>query len=95
MNLSIFSKWLDNLAGKNRPQTRQAAGDNSGIKIAIVSVLKPVNDTRMYEKIAKTAVTYLQAEVLILGYSAENALPDNPAIKFFPFFRFSRLSLGR
>ena len=63
--------------------------------ILIVSLLKPVTDTRMYEKFARTLVTNLPLNVHIAGFAIEGDLPEENAIFFHPLFKFSRLSFAR
>ncbi len=63
-------------------------------KVAILSVLKPINDPRMYEKIGKSLASTNQFEVHIVGY--QSAIPiTNLPIRFYPLFSFRRLSLSR
>ncbi|WP_299821550.1 glycosyltransferase [uncultured Pontibacter sp.] len=64
-------------------------------RIVIASLLKPVNDTRMYEKLGLSLSHVTGTEVHICGYAAP--VPDSaPANIFFhPLFNFKRLSLGR
>lgn len=62
--------------------------------IAILSVLKPVNDTRNLEKIAASLGNTNKYEINIIGFSAKN-LPDVQNITFYPIFNFQRLSSRR
>ena len=78
---------------KARPTERLPI--TKGTKIAVISVLKPVNDTRMYEKIGRTLVTFLPAEVHIAGYASEQLKPEEGRIFFHHLYRFRRLSFGR
>ncbi|WP_299708448.1 glycosyltransferase [uncultured Pontibacter sp.] len=64
-------------------------------RILIASLLKPINDTRLYEKLGVTISKLPGSYVHICAYEApipENA-PHN--ISFHPIFSFKRLSLGR
>lgn len=63
-------------------------------KLVISSVLKPVTDTRMYEKIGRSIGQTKKYEVNIIGFYRKN-LPNETNIKFHPIFNFNRLSLGR
>jgi glycosyltransferase involved in cell wall biosynthesis len=62
-------------------------------RIAIASLLKPVDDTRAYEKMA-TTLAGAGHEVYMLGV-ASSALPNHAAIHFIPHERFPRLSISR
>ncbi|WP_207430547.1 glycosyltransferase [Sabulibacter ruber] len=65
-------------------------------RILLASLLKPVSDTRMYEKIGLSLAKLPQVEVHVAGYKAP--LPTHPQdnkITFHPVFYFKRISLGR
>lgn len=63
-------------------------------RIVIASVLKPVDDTRMFEKIAATLSA--RYDVHIVGYPTIKPLPtDNVNIHQHPLKRFTRLSISR
>ncbi|WP_242919446.1 glycosyltransferase [Pontibacter liquoris] len=64
-------------------------------RILIASLLKPVNDTRMYEKLGRSLAMLPDVQVHICGFEA--ALPaDAPAnMSFHPIFHFRRLSIKR
>jgi glycosyltransferase involved in cell wall biosynthesis len=65
-------------------------------RILLASLLKPVSDTRLYEKIGKSLAKIPQAEVHLAGFAS--ALPsssDANGIYFHPIFSFSRLSVSR
>ncbi|MFZ5972472.1 MAG: hypothetical protein ACOYXA_12845 [Bacteroidota bacterium] len=62
-------------------------------RIVIASVLKPVNDTRMYEKLA-TTLADAGHEVWVLGYPAAHPV-SHPGIRSWSLPPFSRLSLQR
>ncbi len=60
----------------------------------IASVLKPVDDTRMYEKLGISLQQSNKYDVNIIGfYSKSKHQPKE--IRFFPVNRFSRLSISR
>ncbi len=61
-------------------------------RIVIASVLKPVDDTRMFEKLGATLAEY--AEVHIIGY-ASRVVSNHPSIFFHSLQPFNRLSIGR
>lgn len=65
------------------------------MKILIASTLKPVNDTRLFEKIALTLVSKGNHEVSIAGYKAAISESSAKKVKFYPLFKFERLSLQR
>lgn len=62
--------------------------------IAIISVLKPVDDTRNYEKVARSIGNTNKYEINIIGFSAKK-IPADPNISFHPVFNFRRTSLKR
>ncbi len=64
-------------------------------RILIASLLKPINDTRMYEKLGLSLCKLPQAQVHIVGFQAPTPLGTPLNIKFHPLFNFRRLSLGR
>jgi glycosyltransferase involved in cell wall biosynthesis len=63
-------------------------------RIVIASVLKPVDDTRMYEKMGLSLASTGKAEVHIIGYPTTSS-PTSNDIRFHPLKRFSRVSIGR
>lgn len=63
-------------------------------KILFASVLKPVDDIRIYHKLAKTAAELPYTQVHILGYQSK-AQPKSQTITFHPLFNFSRLGFQR
>lgn len=64
-------------------------------RILLASLLKPVTDTRMYEKLACSISTLPGAQVHVVGFRAPLP-PDAPAqIQFHPLFDFERLSMQR
>ena len=62
--------------------------------IAIVSVLKPVDDTRNYEKFARSIGNTNKYDINIIGFSTKN-IPSNLNITFHPIFNFKRDSIKR
>ncbi|MER2998238.1 glycosyltransferase [Pontibacter populi] len=64
-------------------------------RILLASLLKPVNDTRMYGKLGLSLCKLPYAQVHIAGFAAP--VPDNiPAnMQLHPIFSFKRLSSGR
>jgi hypothetical protein len=62
-------------------------------RIVIASVLKPVSDTRMTEKIAATLSGDDELDVHVIGYPAE--FPNQNKITFHQLDPFERLSFGR
>lgn len=62
--------------------------------IAIISVLKPVDDTRNFEKIARTISNTNKYEINIIGFSIKKEI-SHPNITFHPVFRFGRTNIKR
>ncbi len=62
--------------------------------IAIVSVLKPIDDTRNYEKVAGSIGNTNKYDINIIGFSTKN-IPTHSDITFFPIFSFKRNSFKR
>ncbi|WP_114784529.1 glycosyltransferase family protein [Botryobacter ruber] len=64
-------------------------------RILIASLLKPINDTRLYEKLGLSLAKLAGVQVHIAAYEAP--LPEAPPhnLFFHPLFRFRRLSFGR
>ncbi|MTI30607.1 glycosyltransferase [Xanthovirga aplysinae] len=63
-------------------------------RIVIASILKPVDDSRMYEKISLSLSKAPQYEMHVIGLNAKSET-HHPRIKFHPIFNFTRLSLKR
>jgi hypothetical protein len=63
-------------------------------RIVLASVLKPVDDTRMFEKLGKSLSDNPNYEIFILGYPSKQP-PTNPKIIFLPHPNFVRLSMKR
>ncbi|MGD1889706.1 MAG: hypothetical protein ACFB15_03760 [Cyclobacteriaceae bacterium] len=62
--------------------------------VVIASVLKPVNDTRMYEKMAQSLISIGKFSVNIIGFSSITH-SDFRDIKFHPIFQFKRREYRR
>jgi glycosyltransferase involved in cell wall biosynthesis len=63
-------------------------------RIVIASVLKPVNDTRAFEKMASTLAAH-GGEVFLIGQPTKNSYSGNLRIHFLPLKKFNRLSFSR
>ncbi|UII30741.1 hypothetical protein LVD17_20825 [Fulvivirga ulvae] len=63
-------------------------------KLVIASVLKPVDDTRMYEKLGLSLGQTNKYEINIIGFYVKK-LPEAENIKFHPLFKFKRLNISR
>ena len=63
-------------------------------KIVLASLLKPVDDPRMYEKFALSMSQTNKYDINIIGFATKN-IPAHPSIHFHPIFNFKRLSLKR
>jgi len=63
-------------------------------RIVLASILKPVNDTRMFEKMGMSLAQSGKYEVHVIGYPSD-ALIGQPKVHFHPLPRFKRLSVGR
>jgi glycogen(starch) synthase len=64
-------------------------------RILLASLLKPVSDTRMYEKIAHSLAQIPEADVHVAGFAGSASLPPDSRITVHPIFQFQRLSLER
>ena len=64
------------------------------IPVVLGSVLKPVDDTRMYEKLGITLAETNNYEVNIIGFSSKN-ISGHENLKVHPVFSFSRTSIKR
>src|SRR3954470_4064071 len=63
-------------------------------KIVLASVLKPVDDTRMFEKMAKSLAAINQFEIFIIGFPTQrNINHQNITTISYPYF--TRLSIRR
>ncbi|ALJ00672.1 glycosyltransferase family protein [Rufibacter tibetensis] len=63
-------------------------------RILLASLLKPVSDSRLYEKIGKSLAKLPQVEVHVAGFQSLTPA-DETNITFHPVFSFKRLSFGR
>jgi len=63
-------------------------------KLVIASILKPVDDTRMYEKFGLSMSQTNKYDINIIGFYSKN-IPTDPNITFHPLFNFKRISLRR
>ena len=61
--------------------------------LVIASVLKPVNDTRMYEKLGFSLSKSGKYNVNIIGCHSE--IPDDNSINFYPDFTYKRQAISR
>ena len=62
--------------------------------IVIASVLKPVDDTRMLEKMGRSLIEKNQGHVHLIGFGSDGP-PDKKNLSFHPLGRFRRISLAR
>lgn len=62
--------------------------------IVILSVLKPVDDTRNFEKIATSISNTNKYDINIIGFCTK-IIPTKTNITFHPIFKFGRLSIKR
>src|SRR5687768_5179462 len=67
--------------------------DSKKSTIVIASVLKPIDDSRMYEKIGLSLACTGQYDVHIIG--CESSAIQNSKAKQHPIKKFRRVSLGR
>ena len=63
-------------------------------RIVLASVLKPIDDTRMFEKIGRSLSDNPNYEIFVIGYPSKTP-PNVPAITFIQHPNFVRLSLKR
>lgn len=64
------------------------------IKVVFASLLKPVDEPRMYEKLGRSLAQTYKYDVNIIGFKSKN-LPEDPLLTFWPIFNFRRISPGR
>lgn len=67
--------------------------DSKKSTVVIASVMKPVDDTRLYEKIGLSLACSKKYDVHIIGF-ASTGVP-HPEVTPHPFHPFNRISLGR
>ncbi len=63
-------------------------------RIVLASVLKPIDDTRMFEKLGKSLSNHPNYEIFIIGFPSKHP-PNESKITFLPHPSFVRLSLKR
>lgn len=63
-------------------------------RLVLASILKPVDDVRMSEKLGATLAKLSASEVFVIGYPS-TAPPTNSSIHQMPLNRFKRISLAR
>ncbi len=64
-------------------------------RILIASILKPIDDTRMVEKMACSLAGTKKYEVVIVGFPSKNLSVTRKDITLLPLHNFKRISLGR
>lgn len=64
-------------------------------RIVLASVLKPVDDTRMFEKIGASLSKVNDYEIFVIGYPTSGAPKNHQRIIQLPLKSFKRISLGR
>lgn len=64
-------------------------------RIVLASILKPVDDTRMYEKIGCSLARVDGYQVFIIGFPSSKTISSSSDITFLPLKAFSRLSINR
>ncbi|PIB35488.1 hypothetical protein BFP72_08830 [Reichenbachiella sp. 5M10] len=64
-------------------------------KIAIISLLKPVDDIRSYQKIARSIGVKYPGEIHLIGYPSQTSHETEAPYRFHPHPYFGRLSFGR
>ena len=63
-------------------------------KVVLASLLKPIDDPRMFEKIGVSMAETNKYAINIIGFSTKNKV-SHPNIRFHPIFNFRRKSLQR
>lgn len=64
-------------------------------RIVLASILKPVDDTRMFEKMAGTLSKVDDYEIYVIGYPSQKKNNTHGNVTQLPLKPFKRLSLGR
>lgn len=64
-------------------------------RIVIASILKPIDDTRMFEKMASSLFGTNKYAVFIVGFPSKSLTNREADITLLPLPRFSRISAGR
>lgn len=63
-------------------------------RIVLASILKPVDDTRMSEKLAASLAKLEGFEVFVIGYPSQTKTGNNSVVRM-PLKLFTRISIGR
>jgi glycosyltransferase involved in cell wall biosynthesis len=63
-------------------------------RIVFASILKPVDDTRMFEKMGVTLAEKDDYKIFIIGYPSKQKI-EHDSIRFLPLPKFKRLSFAR
>ena len=63
-------------------------------RLVIASVLKPIDDTRMYEKMATSLGILEDCDVTVIGFASKH-IPAETGITFLPLPAFSRIGISR
>ncbi|MEQ1586541.1 MAG: glycosyltransferase [Cyclobacteriaceae bacterium] len=64
-------------------------------RIVLASILKPVDDTRMFEKIGVSLSKVSDYEIFVIGYPTQGAYKNHQSVTQLPLKSFKRISLGR
>jgi len=64
-------------------------------RIVLASILKPVDDTRMFEKMARSLSKITDYEIYVIGYPGQSKINEHQSITQLPLMPFKRLSLSR
>lgn len=67
----------------------------SETRVLLASLLKPVNDTRMYEKLGLSISKLPETKIYIVGFQAPVPADAPENVYFHPAFQFRRLSINR
>jgi glycosyltransferase involved in cell wall biosynthesis len=64
-------------------------------RIVLASILKPVDDTRMFEKMARSLSKVSDYEIYVIGYPSKTEINQHENITQLPLKSFKRLSISR
>lgn len=64
-------------------------------RIVLASILKPIDDTRMLEKLGVSLAKVQDYEVFVIGYPSPTTQNQDHAVYVLPLKSFKRMSLGR
>lgn len=64
-------------------------------RIVLASILKPIDDTRMFEKLGGSLIKVKDYEVFIIGYPTVTSLNQDQPIRLLPLKSFKRMSPRR